>query len=515
MSEAESDATPPARANEPVPPPPSLTLAGESDASVFASVAEAEVVQLHDGNTLTQWLGERGEREGWRKTPDEPVTPTSTPGPECLSYWRTAKLPSGAEITQAAYFYPPPAPSPAVFPTLSAQELINSCVLAVVRLEAAAVTSDFAPAQERDAHAQEFGNALDQAMRQRFTKLYGESIGRKDDTVWGRGSILLRDAARWIHGAEIVSGYDPRGSPFGQLVSGPAVFLRAQLQLSGPAKHDHSEADGVSSIPKSQFHRAVALAKADAALSRRFEDLYEQVFRAGVSEEEAKRPENAKWRESLLPLLREWLAALKTTPPSQRAAGLVAADRLVEAAQKVVGGVPGWPEKPERPSELQKLGAVFELNGITGYYFYAANWEKEARKLDPDGPAGKMAVIGWMDRGSCDMAGWGSDLLNKVINDGEGLLAKGLDAPTAAQVHFMIGDAYSDIFSIAKGYDPNGDYPNIQERDADPAHAKALEHYRAGLSIDNRSEDAKHAWSQAWHLSAGLLPTLRYACFSD
>jgi hypothetical protein len=513
MSEAESDATPPARANEPVPPPPSQTLAGESDASVFASVAEAEVVQLHDGNTLTQWLGERGEREGWRKTPDEPVTPTSTPGPECLSYWRTAKLPSGAEITQAAYFYPPPAPFPAVFPTLSAQELINGCVLAVVRLEAAAVTSDFAPAQERDAHAQEFGNALDQAMRQRFTKLYGESIGRKDDTVWGRGSILLRDAARWIHGAEIVSGYDPRGSPFGQLVSGPAVFLRAQLQLSGPAKHDHSEADGVSSIPKSQFHRAVALAKADAALSRRFEDLYEQVFRAGVSEEEAKRPENAKWRESLLPLLREWLAALKTTPPSQRAAGLVAADRLVEAAQKVVGGVPGWPEKPERPSELQKLGAVFELNGITGYYFYAANWEKEARKLDPDGPAGKMAVIGWMDRGSCDTAG--SDLLNKAINDGEGLLAKGLDAPTTAQVHFMVGDAYSDIFSIAKGYDPNGDYPNIQERDADPAHAKALEHYRAGLSIDNRSEDAKHAWSQAWHLSAGLLPTLRYACFSD
>ena|SRR3984957_9908453 len=115
MSEAESDATPPARANEPVPPPPSQTLAGESDASVFASVAEAEVVQLHDGNTLTQWLGERGEREGWRKTPDEPVTPTSTPGPECLSYWRTAKLPSGAEITQAALFLSPAGPVPGSF----------------------------------------------------------------------------------------------------------------------------------------------------------------------------------------------------------------------------------------------------------------------------------------------------------------------------------------------------------------------------------------------------------------
>jgi hypothetical protein len=326
---------------------------------------------------------------------------------------------------------------------------------------------------------------------------------------------LAKNAARWIHGAEIVSGYDSQGSPFGQLVSGPAVFVRAQLQMSGQAKHDHSETYGYRSIPKSQFHRAVALAKADAALSQRFQDLYEQVFRAGISEEEAKRPENAKWRESLLPLLREWLAALKTAPSAQRAAGLLACDRLLEAAQQVGGGVPGWPEKPEKPSELQKLGAVFEMNGIAGYYFYAVNWEKEARELDPDGPAGRMAVIGWMDRGSCDVAGWGSDLFNKVISDGEGLLAKGLDAPTAAQVHFMVGDAYSDIFSIAKGYDPSGDYMNIQERDADPAHAKALEHYRAGLANDNSSEEAKHAWSQAWHLSAGLLPTMRYACFGD
>jgi hypothetical protein len=495
--------------------PPPMILEGDSDASAFASLAESEVVQLHDGITLTQWLSQRGE-QGWRKIPEEPITSTSTPGPECLSYWWTAKLPSGAEVVLAVYFYPPPAPSPAVFPKPGAQDLINGCFLTVVRLEVATVTSDLAPGPARDAHAQEFGNALDQAVRQRFTKLYGESIGRKDDAVWGRGNFLPKeDVARWIHGAEIVSGHDPQGSPFGQLVLGPAVFVRAQLQLSGQAKHDHSEADGLSSIPKSQFHRAVALAKADAALSRRFEDLYERIFRSGSSEEEARRPENAKWRESLLPLLREWLAALKTAPPAQRAAGLLAADRLLEAAQKVVGGVPGWPEKPETHSELQKLGALFGMNGIAGYYFYAGNWEKEARELDPDGPAGKMAVIGWMDRGSCDIAGWGSDLIHNVISDGEGLLAKGLDAPTTAQVHFMVGDAYSDIFSIAKGYDPNGDYPNIQERDADPAHTKALEHYRAGLAIDNSSEDAKHAWNQAWHLSAGLLPTMRYVCFSD
>ena len=37
----------------------------------------------------------------------------------------------------------------------------------------------------------------------------------------------------------------------------------------------------------------------------------------------------------------------------------------------------------------------------------------------------------------------------------------------------------------------------------------------AGLAVDNSSEDAKRAWSQAWHLSAGLLPAMRYVCISD
>lgn len=509
-SEAASDAASPALANNPVPPPASLTLEGDSDAAAFASAAETEVVQLQNGVTLAEWLKERGEREGWRKTPEEPVRPTSLPGPECLSYWRTAKLPSGAEVTQAVYFYPPPVPSPAVFPTLSGKELINGCMLTIVRLEAAAVTSDFAPAIE-DARAREFGNALDQAVRQRFTKLYGESIGRKDDPVWGKGNFLAKDAGRWIHGSEIVSGYNPQGSPFGQLVDGPAVYVRASLELAGQTKHDHSVLYGYRSIPKTQFHQAVALAKADAALSQRFQNLYEQVFQAGVSEEEAKRPQNASWRESFLPLMMAWLAALKTTPPPQRAAGLLAADHLLEAAQEV-GGTPGWPEKS---SALQKLGAQFELNGIANYYFYTGNWQKEARELDPGGPVGEMAVIGSMDRGSCDIAGFGSDLFNRVISEGEGLLRKDLDSSMAAQVHFMVGDAYSDVFAIAKGYDPNGDYSNIEEAAAAPAHAKALEHYRAGLAIDDSSENAKHAWSQAWHLSAGLFPSMRYVCISD
>ena len=42
-----------------------------------------------------------------------------------------------------------------------------------------------------------------------------------------------------------------------------------------------------------------------------------------------------------------------------------------------------------------------------------------------------------------------------------------------------------------------------------------VQHYRAGLAIDNSSENARDAYRQAWHLAAGLLPRQRHACFGD
>jgi hypothetical protein len=113
----------------------------------------------------------------------------------------------------------------------------------------------------------------------------------------------------------------------------------------------------------------------------------------------------------------------------------------------------------------------------------------------------------------CDQAG--SDTFRKVISEGEALLTQKIDAPTAAQVHFMVGDAYSDMVAIAGGVDPNGDYTSADLGSDVGSRAKALEHYRAGLAVDNTSESAKDAWHQAWHLAAGLVPRTRYACFGD
>jgi len=42
-----------------------------------------------------------------------------------------------------------------------------------------------------------------------------------------------------------------------------------------------------------------------------------------------------------------------------------------------------------------------------------------------------------------------------------------------------------------------------------------VQHYRAGLAIDNSSENARDAYRQARHLAAGLLPRQRHVCFGD
>ena len=470
----------------------------DRDATAFASLVEREISQFHEGITLAKWMDTRGKVERWEPTKPEIVA--TEPHLECLSRVKTEALPSGARITRALYFYPPPAPSPAIFPTARGPELIDTCTLAMVRVEAEAPTP-------------EIGRVLDQAARQQLAKRYGESIATKKVASWGTGGYS--DTVRGVRHAEIVSGYDAKtglaADAPGQLVHGPVAYVFARLPLVQMLEHDACctlKAYRSRPIENVQFHRAIAMAGVDSVLSGRFEKLYEQMILVGASPGWERKPENAKWRESLLPALRERLGALKITPPAQHAAGLLAADRLLEAAD-------GWPEEAEKRSDLQELGAVFRSNENAGTYFYTRNWEKQALDLDPGGTVGQMAIIGSLIRGHCDTAG--SGLFRQVILDGEGLLAKRLDSGATAQVHFMVGDAYSDIVAIAGGdFGPNGEYsPDEFQNEADTDRSKALQHYHAGLAVDNTSENAKDAWRQAWLLSAGLLPSHRYVCFGD
>jgi hypothetical protein len=509
--------------------PQSLPSKGDlDDATAFASIAENEVSQLHEGITLDKWMDTRGKGAPWARSPLMEVVITDPFHQECLSLVKSDALPSGAKITVQVSFYPPPTPSRVAFPTLRGQDLINTCTLGMIRIEA-------------EASSPEIGKSLDEAVRKEFDGQYGPRIGTKGTVRWGRG--VHSNAARWMHGAEIVSGYDGKpGLNYNapdQLVHGPVAFVRARLPLVEKLEHEaccevrHSYNDLTD---RTQFRRAVAATEADAGISQRMEKLYdidttlaerlaeqaEEICKVRCVPEAMPKPTGSDWKDPLVPLLQEWFNALKNVDARRRAAGLLAADRLLLA----FGSIRPWDqfgsvqsstqEQSKRRSELQGLGATFEPGFADAFFHYTSNWLNEAKQLDHDSEGGQMALVTWMSSGDvCNRAG--SDSFRQVISEGEDLLTRKIDADTAAQVHFMVGDAYSDIVAIAGGYEgPNGEYDAEQfHGEAISARAKALQHYRAGLAIDNSSENAKDAYRQAWHLATGLLPRQRYVCFGD
>lgn len=509
------------------------------DASVFASTAESEVTQLREGFTLGQWIGLHGNDAGWERKPNKKLEMTDWPRKECLSYVRRETLPSGAELVRALYFYPPPVPSPVVFPTQSTPELINGCVLAIVLVEATSRSSDFDPERVGEERAAEFARPLDRAVQQRFTNLYGDGVGMKNVPFWGPGSRFYEDAARWIPHAEIISGYDPKGLHMpdeDELATAPFAFVRARLPLVQEFELHMGLFHYDAATESSRFRQAVALAGVDIAISQRMEKLYEvdtrlaqrlqdeaeEICKTRCVPEAMPTPTGNEWKEPLLPVLQDWFKALEAADSGKRAAGLVAADRLLMA----FGGVrPGdqfgsvqssTAEQSKRRSDLQALDATFEPGFADAFYHYTGNWLKEAKDLDRDSKGGILAVVTWMSSGDvCKQAG--SEAFRAIISDGEALLSKKIDAPTAAQVHFMVGDAYSDIVAIAAGESGgNGEYDPAQyQNEADADRTRALQHYGAGLELDSNSDSAKDAWRQAWHLAAELLPNERYVCFGD
>jgi hypothetical protein len=496
--------------------------AESSDATAFASIAERQVSQLQEGITLAKWMDARGRSERWETV--KPEMMAGGPDEECLSLRHTEALPSGATVVRALYFYPPPVPSPFVFSTLRGSALLATCTLAIVRVEVEASTP-------------EFGRVIVEAVSTRFTRIYGESVGAKGvhlrrPDAWGR------DVSRWVPHAEIVSNYDAKPgldihAP-GQLLQGPVVRVFAQLPNIADLGNRSPLGSRTRPLRESEFHRAVAVAGVDPKLSQRMEKLYEvdtklserlqaeaeEICKTRCVQEAMPKPAGSDWREPLVPLLQDWFKALKTADAGRRAAGLLVADSLLMA----FGSVRPWDqfgtaqsnteEQAKLRSALQELGATFELGYAEDFDHYSRNWLDQAKDLDLNSEGGRLALLTWMSDGTgCERSG--SDDFRKVISKGEALLTKKIDAPIAAQVHFMVGDAYSDMVAIAGGEDPNGAYVSVDFGDDAVSRAKALQHYRAGLALDNTSENAKDAWRQAWHLAAGLVPGTRYACFGD
>jgi hypothetical protein len=384
---------------------------------------------------------------------------------------------------------------------LQGESLINeACTMSMVQVEVK--VSDEAA-----------GRAAQRTVNQQFDSTYGPSEDQVG--VWHSGPI------------EIINAYDSGhrlAFDTGKPKFGPAAYVWAYLPFWKQLMFPDSQSSDDPEAESARFHKAVAIAGVDPAISGRMEKLYD--LEVTVSELQAKRfseacahdcteaeiekissPAGDDWRKPLVPTLRDWLNAVKPLEPNRQAAGLVAADRLLTAFGSIAEGGPQMregqfglpdsssPEKAELRSELEGLGAVIAPNE-DGRLSYNGNWLEQARHLSPDTEAGKLASFVWMTAAQCQTP-------QTVIPVGEDLIAKGVDPHTAAQVHFMVGDAFSDIFlQSRRASDDRGK--------AESARSKALQHYAAGLANDGTSRQAKDAWLQSWHISAGLPPHARY-----
>ena len=141
---------------------------------------------------------------------------------------------------------------------------------------------------------------------------------------------------RWIHNAKIVSGANPKRDldwvGRGGLERRSTAFVCARTPLAEKQMQKWflgGREDRYRPIERDQFHRAVTLAGVDAGLSGRVEKLFEQIFEQG----EPRGAKDTSWQMSMLPVLRQWLGALKGASSAQRAAGLLAAGLLLVEAE--------------------------------------------------------------------------------------------------------------------------------------------------------------------------------------
>jgi hypothetical protein len=213
--------------------------------------------------------------------------------------------------------------------------------------------------------------------------------------------------------------------------------------------------------------------------------------------------------------LRKWLAAAESRPAGQQVIALLTADRVLDFLDH--NGV--LVDAPAR-AQMKDLGINYVHNELAGSDVYTHGLLEKAKALAPPGYVADEVLLIEMERGfdETGMCSAGPEEFTQVIQQGESLLAgaRGLPISTLSSLHFMVGDAYATIVWLATATDSEYHDPKKYQPEAESARVKAMEHYRAALSLERGTARAQRTWKQAWRLAAGLPPiSERYYCVYD
>jgi hypothetical protein len=189
---------------------------------------------------------------------------------------------------------------------------------------------------------------------------------------------------------------------------------------------------------------------------------------------------------------------VRTLTASRRAATLLATDLALAAYANVLDADTLSADWTTR-RRLESVGIEYALDKRGSTYQYLRPWLWDAYRTDSLGPAGKLAFVelssnAWSTRPSCADGAAGYD---RIIDHGEAALKRG---DTDPMIHFYVGEAYRDIYSLAHG----GGEGKVDERlfapRAESARQKAMEHLTTALMTLTQHPMRHAAWDDAVRL---------------
>ena len=462
------------------------------DPGTVAGAAALDLWQLRSGVTLGEWKTAH---------PDEAITDLdSTPvsrfaGSWCAVARRRTTLGERA-VARSAYFYPP-ATVARTLPESQAQ-LVAACELGFVWITV-------------DVPDSSAGVALADSVRTQLGEAFGAPVA---GPVSFFGSAYWSDVARFRTGGVTAVAALGNPAPGAGATRPRQVIAFAYLRGAGIGTGDDSpENFGPWQPPDSlPVDSAVRLTGLDSARYAPLAALLSAAAsgrHAGISSQQ--------FPDSLAQPLRRWLDASAARTLPQRAAALYVADLVLDRALCVYVRCDARQFAALQP--LRALGAQFEWEPLGASWVYQRGWLGQARILDRDSPLGQRILLAPLNAGF-DFSGRcaeGPEAFQRVIDNATRYLERVPDSPIAAEVSFLLGEAYRDIVALAHGAgDIYADSSRYTERAAAAAQSAVGAYQRALQVAPLESELAKQAWKQAWALKAGLVPReTRFYCVYD
>ena len=478
----------------------------------LSDLAQAAFVQLKPGVTPSQWkvshptdeieaAGFSGDYEpqgGW-----------------CVRFLHHFQLNDGVPAAPYALFYPPSVPSGAV-PSLPNREdkdlVVRSCTLGAIWIEI-----DVRDVRDADG---EVLKAMNAAARDELSRKWGQPnpvlefpylTGNYPKhwllSSWEASSIWTRDSKTVV--MAFAPGYlNPPETSFTYVPERAIVYVfRGNGLAAAPwVKYVSSSGSQSNSRPgtPSTIAAAAALAHLDAGLTQAI--LSDTAF------------DDSRNFDTVVPVLKQWIAKSQGLQKRARAAALLIADRVLAAANP---GPSGW----ETPSDqnirdVQLLGAKF-VNFKDGPG-YSENWLDEAKALDPAGPVAELVDVTELQEGcrpqdavvDSQPAASSVDEPTRNIALGEEILREFPQDQWTASVEFIVAGIAESQLALSYpnpslGYDPYYFDPTSSHNSPKSRQLRALaiSRYRVALKLESDTARARVAWGEAWRLLAGLPPS--------